>query len=312
MSTITRALSRDGSARIFVINSTDIVAEAARLHNTSKTATAALGRALTGASLMGTLLKNPTDALTLQIRGEGPGGTIICVSDYMGNVRGCMDHPEAELPPNAAGKLDVGGLVGPGMLYVIRDLGMAEPYIGMTPLVSGEIAEDITSYFAASEQTPSVCALGVRVSQDRSVKSAGGFLAQLMPGADEDVVGQLEENCRMLPSVSALLAEGKSNLEVIDTVFRNIPYDVFDEFDASYRCNCSRERYLDAVSAMGPTDLFEILKDGKPVETQCHFCGKKYVFTKDEILTRREERKKAAAEAAAEDAGSEKGGADPQ
>jgi len=280
---VTRAMSQDGSARIFVADTTAIVAKAREIHKTAKTATAVLGRALTAASLMGTLLKDKENSLTLRIAGDGPAGTVVCGSDYMGNVRGYMENPAVELPPNASGKLDVGGAVGSGMLYVVRDLGMTEPYVGMTPLVSGEIAEDITEYYASSEQTPTVCALGVRVNPDLSVKSAGGFLVQLLPGADEEVIGKLEANITMLDSVSGLIAAGKSGEEIIATVFKDIPYDIFDEFDMAYTCNCSRERYLHALSGLPEKDRADFRAEGTPVETSCHFCGAHYTFTVDEI-----------------------------
>ena len=291
---ITRAMSQDGSARIFAADTTAIVAEARRIHDTAKTATAVLGRALTGTSLMGTLLKDKDNSLTLQFRGDGPAGMIVCVSDYAGNVRGYMEHPEVELAPNAHGKLDVGGAVGRGMLYVIRDLGIGEPYIGMAPLVSGEIAEDITSYYASSEQTPSVCALGVRVNPDLTVKSAGGFLLQLLPGADEEVITRLEANMQMLPSVSAMIADGKTTEDVIAAVFTGIPYDIFDEFDVQYRCNCTRERYVKALCGLPDTDLAELIAAPGDAETTCRFCGKTYAVTHgeiEEILRHRAEEK---------------------
>ena len=202
-SLMTRAMTQDGMVRLFYADTTSIVQKAHTIHGTSKTMTAVLGRALTGASLMGTLLKDRESSVTLQFKGDGPAGTILCVSDYAGNVRGCAGDPTVELPPNEMGKLDVGGAVGRGTLYVMKDLGLKEPYIGMSPIVSGEIAEDITAYFASSEQIPTVCALGVRCNPDFSCKAAGGYLLQLMPGADESLIERVEKAVGALPPISA-------------------------------------------------------------------------------------------------------------
>lgn len=292
ISMIARAMSQDGSARIVCTDTTAIVREAQNIHHTSKTMTAALGRALTVTSLMGSLLKDKDDALTIQFRGDGPAGTILCVSDYAGNVRGYAEHPEAELPPNAAGKLDVGGAVGAGSLYVIRDLGVGEPYVGISPLVSGEIGDDISQYYVTSEQTPTVCALGVRVNPDFSCKAAGGFLLQLLPGADEALIPTLERNVKAIGSVSRQIEEGKSIADIIDMVFADIPYDMFDDFDTEYRCTCQRDKYLRALVSLNDADMAEIQADGQPVETECRFCRKKYTFSLDEILKLRKDKTK--------------------
>ncbi len=286
-SIIKRAITEDGSARVFFIDSTAIVKESCRIHHTSKTMTAVLGRALTAASLMGTLLKDRDNSLTLQLRGDGPAGYVVCVSDYMGNVRGYAENPDVELPPNGLGKLDVGGAVGQGTMYVIKDLGMNDPYIGVCPLVSGEIAEDVTQYFATSEQTPTVCALGVRVDQENMCFAAGGFLLQLMPGAEESVITKLETNINMLGSVSKLIADGVSGDEVIAMIFAGIEFTMFDEFDAEYRCTCTRERYKNALVTLNEKDMNELVAEGEPIETSCRFCGTKYVFQIDEILEAR-------------------------
>ena len=283
MSTITRAMTRDGSARIAVIENTDAVREMAAIHSPSKTMTAVLGRTMSAASLIGSLLKDKTDSVTLRLDGDGPAGRIIAVSDYKGNVRVCADCYDAELPPNAAGKLDVGGAVGRGNLYVIRDLGLAEPYVGSAESVSGEIAEDITNYFAASEQTPTVCALGVRVDTEKVCFASGGYLVQLLPGADDAVISQFERNVSAMESVSKLVAAGVSPAEVIRRVFDGIEYDVFDEFDCGYVCPCSREKYLSALRGLTRNDREELIAEGKPIEAVCHFCGKKYVFDVKEI-----------------------------
>ena len=283
-SNITRAMTQDGSVRIVCTDTTAVVREAQKIHNTSKTMTAALGRVLTVTSLMGSLLKDKTDALTIQIKGDGPAGTILSVSDYAGNVRGYAENPEAELPPNEKGKLDVGGAVGAGSLYVIRDLGVGEPYVGISPLVSGEIGDDISQYYVTSEQTPTVCALGVRVNTDFTCKSAGGFLLQLLPGADESLIPILEKNVTEIGSVSKLVELGKTTEEIIAMAFEGIPYDIFDDFDTEYRCTCSREKYQRALVSLSDTDIEELRADGKPVETECRFCRKKYSFDMEEIV----------------------------
>lgn len=291
-SIITRAMTQDGSVRIVCTDSTAIVREAQSIHHTSKTVTAALGRALTVTSLMGSLLKDKTDALTIQIKGNGPAGTVLCVSDYAGNVRGYADNPDAELPPNEKGKLDVGGVIGAGSLYVIRDLGVGEPYVGISPLVSGEIGDDISQYYVNSEQTPTVCALGVRVNTDNTPKAAGGFLLQLMPGADETLIPILEKNVMEIGSVSKLIELGKTTEEIIGMAFEGIPYDIFDSFDTEYRCICNREKYQRALVSLSDDDIEDLRSDGKPVETQCRFCGKTYSFDMEEIVRIRKEMKK--------------------
>jgi len=291
-SIIKRAITDDGSARVFFIDSTAIVQRACAIHHTSKTMTAVLGRALSAASLMGTLLKDRDNSLTLQLRGDGPAGMVVCVSDYMGNVRGYAENPDAELPPNALGKLDVGGAVGRGTMYVIKDMGMQEPYIGVCPLVSGEIAEDVTQYFATSEQTPTVCALGVRVDNNNRCFAAGGYLLQLMPGAEEQVIDRLETNINVMGSISKRIAQGDTGEDIIAAVFEGIPYTMFDEFDAEYRCTCSREKYKIALAGLNDKDMAELDEANEPIETNCRFCGAKYVFPLEEIHAARKESRK--------------------
>lgn len=298
MSVIKRAISADGGIRVIFCDSTDIVRRSCEIHHTSKTMTAVLGRALTATSLMSCLLKDSDNTLTLQIKGDGPCGTVVCVGDYKGNVRGYADDMNVELPPNKFGKLDVGGAVGGGTLYVIKDMGMSEPYVGMSPIVSGEIAEDITEYFASSEQTPTVCALGVRVNQDNMCFAAGGYLIQLMPGYTDADVDRIEANVNMLDSVSKMIADGKDGDEIIALLFDGIEYQMFDEFDVEYKCNCGREKYLRALVSLGDKDMEELKAEDKPVETACLFCGKKYTFELSEI----EEARKAAKESKAEKA----------
>lgn len=282
-STLMRALTQDGSAMIVAADSTQIVQTAHEIHGLSKTMTAALGRALTAASMMGSLLKEEKQSVTLRFCGDGPAGTICCVSDWRGNVRGYADHPEAELPPNAKGKLDVGGAVGRGQMHVLRDLGLDMPYVGVASIVSGEIAEDVTNYFASSEQTPSVCALGVLVHPDFNCRAAGGFLVQLLPYADPAVVETIEANIGKIDSVSRMVDSGMTPQDIIDTVFAGLAYDVLDTAEIDYVCPCSRERYARALLSLGKEELQRLVNEDEPVETLCSFCGKKYVFGLDEV-----------------------------
>ena len=229
MSKITRGMTSDGSARFFIINSTDIVNEAQKLHGTAPTATAALGRVLTGASLMGSMLKNKDDSVTVQFRGEGPLGTVLAVADYCGNVKGYVGNASCDLPLKENGKLDVGGAIGPGGLYVIKDEGEKEPYSGISPIVTGEVAEDLTHYFAISEQTPTLCALGVLVDTDYTCKAAGGVIVQLLPFADDGVIDILEKNAPKIANVSKLFDSGLSNEEIAAVALEGIEFDFFPE-----------------------------------------------------------------------------------
>jgi molecular chaperone Hsp33 len=282
---ITRIMTTDGSARLFVIESTELVQRAQQIHKTSKTMTAVLGRALTGCSLMGTLLKDADHSLTLQFKGGGPAGTVCCVSDYAGNVRGYADNPEVELPPNSIGKLDVGGAVGKdGVMQVIKDLGMSvQPYAGLCPLHSGEIADDITEYFARSEQTPTVCALGVRCDAEKKCIAAGGFLLQLMPGADDATVDRLEENIGKINSVSAIVGRADSMRVLADLVLNGIEYEVFDQFPIEYRCSCTRQRYANALRTLGREELTDMIAAGEDIECVCRFCKERYVFPVEQL-----------------------------
>ncbi len=282
--TITRAMTTCGNARILIVNSREMVNDAIKFHKTTPTASAALGRTLTAASLMGTLLKDKDNSLTISFHGEGPAGKVLATADYYGNVRGYIDNPAVDLPLNSKGKLDVGGAIGAGTLYVIKDMGQGEPYVGMTPIVSGEVAEDITEYFAVSEQTPTVCALGVLVDVDYSCKSAGGVLIQLLPGADDDFITRLEARLPYLSNVSSMFSEGKDNVTLLKEILGDIEFDVFDEIDCSYHCDCSRERVEKALISIGAKDLAEIAEKGEDTEVCCQFCDKKYSFTPAEIL----------------------------
>ena len=280
---LTRALTRDGRAMIVAADTSLIVQTAHELHHLSKTMTAALGRALTAASMMGSLLKEEKQSVTLRFCGDGPAGTICCVSDWRGNVRGYAENPDAELPPNARGKLDVGGAVGRGPMHVLRDLGQEQPYVGVSQIVSGEIAEDVTNYFASSEQTPSVCALGVLTNTDFSCRAAGGFLVQLLPFADPQTTSRIEQNIAGIEAVSRMVDAGMTPHDLIATVFDGLDYDILDEADVGYVCTCSREKYGAALLSLGRKELEKLLRDGENVETKCSFCGKTYVFTPDEI-----------------------------
>jgi len=285
MDNLFRYITHDGSAVLSVIDSTEMVRFMEQHHHTSATASAALGRALTGASMMGYELKDEDTSLTLLIKGDGPIGTITVVSDWTGNVRGYCDNPYADLPEKSRGKLDVGGLVGHnGTLYVIKDLGMNAPYRGQIELQSGEIAEDLTAYYAISEQQPTVCALGVLVDTDLTIKHAGGFLLHLLPGADENCIDVIEKNIASLPGITAMLSAGESQEEIANQVFAGLDPDFLDSAEVGFKCNCSRERMESILLSVGKEDLLSLAEDQDETETICHFCNSTYVFSKDDIL----------------------------
>ncbi|MBQ4585489.1 MAG: Hsp33 family molecular chaperone HslO [Clostridia bacterium] len=290
MSTILRAMTRDGSARAYVINSTDIVNEAISHHNTSPTATALLGRLLTASSVMGTMLPEPECTMTVAIRGNGIAGTTLCVSDYYGNVKGYVSNPCADKPLKPNGKLDVSGIVGGGILSVSKDVGDEVPYNGNIELVSGEVAEDIAQYYATSEQTPTLCALGVLVGKDYRCQSAGGVFVQLLPFPDEEVIAKLEENAKKLTNVSTLFDKGLSNVDVLKIALDGIEYDLFDELTVEYKCDCTRERTERALFSIGKKEVLQILSEQREngeeekITLDCHFCNKKYEFTKEQSL----------------------------
>ena len=285
MSKIVRYIMTDGSAFVIATDSTDIISEMERIHQTSATVTAALGRLTTAASMMGVMLKGKDDTITVRMNGGGPAGDLIAVSDSSGNPRAYVQNPIVEIPLNSKGKLDVRGAVGTdGQLYVIKDIGMKEPYIGQTPIISGEIAEDMTNYFATSEQTPSVCALGVLVNPDLSVKHAGGYIIQLLPGCDDSVIDIIEKNIAEIPSVTEMLESGMDADEIAQKAMQGLELDKLDESYAQYKCNCSRERVEAALLGTGIANLREMAESDEPTEVECHFCNKKYVFTPHDIL----------------------------
>ncbi|MEY8280256.1 Hsp33 family molecular chaperone HslO [Oscillospiraceae bacterium 52-8] len=284
MGRVLRAISENGGVVMTAIDSTDVVARAEQIHESSAVVTAALGRLLTAASIMGCGLKGKEQSVTLRLSGGGPAGNVIAVSDAWGNVRGTVSQPVVELPLNPYGKLDVGGAVGrDGTLTVIRDTGMKDSYVGSVPLVSGEVAEDVTAYYAASEQIPTVCALGVLVNPDLTVRAAGGFLVQLLPGALEEEIEQLEGNLKELPSVTQMLEGGMSLEQIIERVLDGFAPNILDEFPVEYRCNCSRQRVEKALLSLGNEELQEMIDEGEPVEVCCHFCERKYNFTQEEL-----------------------------
>ena len=283
MAHLVRGISDDGCVLVLASDTTDISETARRIHNTSKVCTAALGRALTGASFMGIMLKGQDSSVTLRFNGGGPSGSVIAVSDMDGNVRGYVMNPDVNLPLNEKGKLAVGTAVGTdGFLTVIKDIGMKEPAVGQVPLVSGEIAEDITSYYAISEQIPSVCALGVLVNPDLTVACSGGFLIQLLPTADDTIIEKGERGLNNLPSVTAMLAEGLTPEDICKKVLPEFNVEILDTAECEYKCNCSRERVEKAIISVGKAELEEMAKD-ECTEVKCHFCPSVYKFSSDDI-----------------------------
>ena len=280
-----RGISENGGVVFYGVDSTEIVREMERLHKTSAVTTAALGRLLTAASMMGIMLKGSKDSITLQIRGGGPAGRLMAVSDGTGNVKGYVENPVVELPLRADGHLNVGAAVGKdGTLDVIRDMGLREPYIGQVPLVSGEIAEDVTSYFAVSEQVPTICALGVLVNPDLTVKCAGGFILQLLPGATEAEIDRLEKNIQGMSGITALLNEGKTVEELLHMALDGFAPEILDSYHVTYRCDCSAERVERTLRSLGRAEV-ERLRDEDPVATvDCQFCGKAYHIDLNELL----------------------------
>ena len=281
---IIRGMSMDGFVKCVAIRSTELVRRAAEIHDTTANATAAFGRALTAASMMGNMQKVENGSMTLQIRGGGPIGTITCVSDPVGNVRGCVTEPHVPLVEKYPGKLDVGATVGvDGALTVIRDLQMKEPYIGSTELVSGEIGDDVTAYFAQSEQTPTACALGVLVDRDQSVKVAGGYLVQLLPGAPDDVIDTLEAGIKRSGAVTKMLEDGLTPEDILGQVMGSLGVVFLETTEVSYKCYCSRERVEAALISLGREELSQIAEEGKTFPVECQFCDTVYAFTAEDV-----------------------------
>lgn len=284
MGKIVRYITEDGSAFVIAADTTDAVSRAEQIHKTSAVNTAALGRLLTAASMMGDMLKGKDDSITLRLNGGGPAGSIIAVSDSDGNVRGYVQNPVVELPLNDKGKLDVKGTVGTdGYLYVMKDIGLKEPYIGQTQIISGEIAEDVTNYFATSEQTPSVCALGVLVNPDLTVAASGGFIIQLLPGCPEEIIDKIEYSMQDIEAVTVMLTKGMTPDDIAKRAMKNINIEKLDENKIEYKCNCSRERVEQAIISTGKQSLNEMIESGEDTAVECHFCDKKYIFTPDDI-----------------------------
>lgn len=281
---LVRGMTMDGFVKVVAIRSTELVRRGAEIHGTTPNATAAFGRTLTAASMMGNMQKVENGSMTLQIRGGGPIGTITVVSDPEGNVRGCVTEPKVPLVEKHPGKLDVGATVGvDGTITVIRDLQMKEPYIGSTQLVSGEIADDVTAYFAQSEQTPTACALGVLVDRDRSVKVAGGYLVQLLPGAPDEVISTLEEGIRKAGAVTSMLEQGMTPEDILGQVCGSLGVVFLETTEVSYKCYCSRERVESVLISLGREELTDIQAEGKRFPVECQFCDAVYQFTPEDI-----------------------------
>lgn len=284
MGKIVRYITKDGSAFIIAADSTDAVYKMERIHKPSAAVTVGMGRLMTAASLMGVMLKDKDDSVTLRFNGNGPAGCVIAVSDWQGNCRISVENPIVELPLNSKGKLDVSGALGnSGYLYVVKDIGLKEPFIGTTQIVSGEVAEDITNYFAVSEQTPSVCSLGVLINPDLTVNCAGGFLIQLLPGCPENIIDVLEKNISVLPPVTQMLSGKMTVDEMAVKAMGGLELDKLDETEFTYKCNCSRQKAQAAMLAAGKKELEDMLKDGKPAVVECHFCDKRYEFDLEDI-----------------------------
>ncbi len=283
MGKLVRCISSDGTLTVMAADTTDIVNTAQEIHKTSAVVSAALGRLLTAACFMGSALKGKDNSVTLRMNGGGPAGTVLAVSDSMGNVRGYAVNPVVEIPLNDKGKLDVASAIGTdGALTVIKDLGLKDPYVGQIPIASGEIAEDITSYFATSEQIPTVCALGVLVNPDLTIRKAGGFIIQLLPTADDSVIDVVEKCIEDIEPITKMLDRGMTPEEICRVTLKDLELEVLDTAEPEYLCNCSRERVAQALISMGLEELQDIMKDER-TEVCCQFCDKKYIFTSSDI-----------------------------
>ncbi|WP_349673504.1 Hsp33 family molecular chaperone HslO [Lacrimispora sp.] len=280
---IVRATAGNHQIRAFAATTRDLVEHARQAHNTSPVATAALGRLLTAGGMMGIMMKGEEDLLTIKIQGSGPIEGLTVTADSKGNVKGYAYNPGVMLPPNEFGKLDVGGAVGEGVLSVIQDIGLKEPYVGQTILVGGEIAEDLTYYYANSEQTPSSVALGVLMNKDNTVKQAGGFMIQLLPGASEEMIELLEKRLGEIHSVTSLLEEGKTPEMILTYILGGLGLEIMEQTPVQFTCNCDKHRVEKALISIGRKELEEMIEDGKSIEVNCHFCNKHYEFTVEDL-----------------------------
>ena len=280
---IVRATAAEGQVRAFAATTKELVETAREHHNTSPVATAALGRLLTAGAMMGSMMKNETDMLTLQVRGDGSLGGITVTADSKGDVKGYVNNPDVMLPPSKAGKLDVGGALDMGVLSVIKDMGLKEPYVGQTILQTSEIAEDLTYYFATSEQVPSSVGLGVLMNKDNTVHCAGGFIVQVMPFISDEVLDKLEENIKNLSSVTTMLDAGKTPEGMLEVLLSGMDLEITDTLPVEFACNCSKDRVRKALISIGREELQSMIDDGETIEVNCHFCNKNYNFTVDEL-----------------------------
>lgn len=280
---IVRATAAQAQVRAFACTGRELAEKARQIHNTSPVATAALGRLLCAGAMMGGMLKGEKDLLTLQIRGDGPLKGVVVTADAAGNVKGYVSVPDVILPANALGKLDVAGAVGQGMLNVIKDLGLKEPYVGQTMLQTGEIAEDLTYYFAVSEQTPSSVGLGVLMDRNNTVRQAGGFLVQLMPFAEDSVVETLEGNLAKIKSVTALLDEGKSPEQILELLLEGLDCEITDVLPAAFSCSCNRAKIEKVLVSLGEQEISDMITEGKEIEVNCQFCNRHYKFNVEEL-----------------------------
>lgn len=281
---LVRATAADAQVRAFAVTARDTVETARAAHDTSPVMTAALGRLLCAGAMMGSMMKGEADILTLQVQGDGPAGGLTVTADSKGRVKGYAVNPQVILPPNSQGKLDVGGAVGAGSLRVIKDLGLKEPYVGQTQLQTGEIAEDLTYYFAASEQVPSSVGLGVLMEKNNTVKQAGGFIVQLMPFAEGNVIEKLEANLSRIHSVTKLLEDGNSPEQILGILLEGMDMEILSDMPVEFYCNCSRERVAKALYSIGKKEMDEMIKGGEPIEVKCHFCNTAYQFSVEDLV----------------------------
>ena len=280
---ILRAASADLKIRAFAIQGTEMVEYARQRHNTSPVITDALGRLLMGGAMMGVMMKGEDDVLTITMKGDGPAGKLLVTADSHGNVKGYADNPVVIIPPNWAGKLDVGAAIGYGEMTVIKDLGLKEPYVSTTPLGTSEVAEDLTYYFAKSEQTPTSVALGVLMNKDNTVAQAGGFIIQVMPGIEEEAIDKLEQRLGSLAPITEMMEQGKDPEAILQDILGDMGFEIIDRIDTRFVCNCSKEHVARALISMGKKELQSIIDDGEPITVNCHFCNTDYTYSVDEI-----------------------------